>query len=71
MTEELKNMLMKLQVSNARTENLMDNINAVKRISKQYEKCLIEELKISEELANKIRLELLMNDATMAQTGRR
>ena len=67
MKEELKNMLIKLQVSNARTENLMDNISVVKGLLKQYENCLVEELKISDDLANKIGLELLMDDAVKAQ----
>lgn len=67
MKEELKSLTIQLQVSNVRTENLMDNINAVKELLKQYENCLIGELKTSDDLANKIKLELLVDDAAKAQ----
>lgn len=67
MREELKNLTIQLQVSNTRAENLMDNIEAAKKLLKQYENLLIGELKISDDLANKIRLELLMDDAVKTQ----
>ena len=67
MKEELKNLIIRLEVSNTKVENLMDNFNAVKRLYKQYEKYLIEELEICSSLANKVELELLMEDAGKAQ----
>ena len=68
MKEELKNLTIRLQVSNTKVENLMDNLKTVRRLFRQYAKCLIEELKTSDDLANKIKLELLMEDAGKAQT---
>lgn len=67
MREELKNLTIQLQVSNMRVEKLMDSIDAARELLKQYESCLIGELKTSDNLANKIRLELLMDDAVKAQ----
>jgi len=67
MKEELKNLTIQLQVSNVRVENLMDNIGATKELLKQYENCLIRELQRSDDFADKIRLELLMEDALEAQ----
>jgi len=67
MKEELKNLTIRLQVLNIRAENLMDNIKAIKKLLKQYEYCLIEELKTSDELVEKIKLELLIDDALEAQ----
>ena len=69
MKEEIKNLAIQLQVSNIRAENLMDNISAVKGLLKQYENCLVGELKTSDDLAEKIRLELLMDDAVKVQMG--
>ena len=68
MREELKNLTIKLHVSNIRTERLMNNFDAAKELLKQIEICLIQELKIDDDLANKIRLELLLDDAIKAQT---
>lgn len=75
MEEELKNMLIKLQVSNARAENLMDNITkannlvtTAKNLLIRYKNLLVQELEISNDLDSKIRLELLMDDAAKAQT---
>lgn len=68
MKEELRNLIIKLQVSNMRTKRLRDSINTAKDLLKQYENCLNEELKISNVLANKLELELLIDDAITAQT---
>lgn len=68
MKEELKNLIIRLQVSNRRVETLTENLLDVRRLCKQYEKCLTEELKISNSLADEVRLELLMEDAVKAQT---
>lgn len=67
MKAELRDLIIRLQVSNARAENLMDNIYTAKRLLKQYENCLIKELKTSDELADKVKLELLLEDAEVAQ----
>lgn len=67
MEEELKNLIIRLEVSNTKVENLMDNLEVARRLCKQYEKCLIGELEISKSLANKIELELLTEDAGKAQ----
>ena len=68
MKKELKNLTIRLQVSNVLAERLMNNFDAAKELLKQIEICLIQELKTSDDLANKIRLELLMDDAVKAQT---
>lgn len=67
MKKELKDLAIRLQASNMRTENLIDNIIAAKNILNQYENLLIQELKTSDDLSDKIRLELLMDDAVKAQ----
>lgn len=67
MKEELRNLIIKLQVSNARLENLMDNIGTAKELLGQYKNCLRRELETSDGLANKIGLELLMDDAVKAR----
>ncbi|MCR4334333.1 MAG: hypothetical protein NUV47_01210 [Patescibacteria group bacterium] len=78
MKEKIKNMLIKLQVSNVRSEDLMNNVikanNLVataRNLLIRYKNLLAQELEISNDLANKLRLELLMDDAAKAQTGRR
>jgi len=65
----LRSLTTQSQVSNIQAENLMVDISAVKKLLKQYENCLIGELKTSDELAEKIRLELLIDDAVKAQMG--
>lgn len=67
MNEELKNLTIQLQVSNTRVERLMNDIGIARELLKYAENCLIEELKTSDSLANKIRLELVMEDAEKAQ----
>lgn len=67
MKKELKNLFIQLLVSNAQVEHLMNNIDAVKGLLKQYENLLIEKLKTTDSLANKIELELLIDDAAKAQ----
>lgn len=54
MEKELKNLIIKFQVSNMRTENLMNNIEEVRTLLNQYEYCLTKELETSNELAKKI-----------------
>ena len=75
MKKELENMLIKLQVSNTRTENLMDNVTkannlvtTARNLLIRYENLLVQELEVSNNLANKLRLELLIDDAVKAQT---
>lgn len=67
MKEGLKNLFIQLQVSNAQIERLMNDIDTAKRLLKQYENLLIEKLKTTDSLANKIELELLIDDAAKAQ----
>ena len=63
MKEELRNLAIQLQVSNTRAERLMNDIEIARGLLKYAENCLIGELKIRDELIEKIRLELLMDDA--------
>ena len=67
MKEELKSLTIRLQVSNMRTENLMDNITKTKNILNEFKNLLSQELEISNNVANKIKLELLMEEAGKAQ----
>lgn len=67
MKEELRSLTIQLQVSNTRVERLMNDIITIRELLKYAENCLVEELGTSETLANKIKLELLMEDAEKAQ----
>lgn len=63
MVTDIKELTIKLMVANNKIQNLMEQVIEVRKLEKKVEFLLRQELKISDELADNLRLELLCKEA--------
>lgn len=63
MVTDIKELTIKLMVSNNKVQNLMEQLIEVRKLEKEAKLLLRQELKISDELADNLRLELLCKEA--------